>query len=79
MYIGSLAEIVQLLSVHSPVEGPTDIGAEQSDFDVIHFVDHRVLLFVSPEHFIAEEVRTYLDHGEKDCDGAKDSFGGCDA
>ena len=53
-----LAEIVQLLSVHSPVEGPTDIGAEQSDLDVIRFVDHRVLLCVSPENLPAYEERT---------------------
>ena len=34
---------------------------------------------MSPEHPITEEERTYLDHGEKDGDGAKDSFGGHDA
>ena len=43
-----LAEVPQLLSVHPPVEGPTDIGAEQSDLDVIRFVDYRVLAAREP-------------------------------
>ena len=38
------AEVVKCLPIHSPVESSTDIGTEQSEFDVILFVDHRILV-----------------------------------
>ena len=38
-----LAEVVQFLPIHSPVEGSTDIGAAQPEFDVFLFIDHRIL------------------------------------
>ena len=38
-----LTEVVQFLSVHSPVKRSTDISAGQPELDVIHLVGHRVL------------------------------------
>ena len=38
-----LTEIIEFLSIHPPVEGSADIGAAQPEFDVILFVDHRIL------------------------------------
>ena len=43
-----LAEVVQLLSIHSPVEGFADIGTGQPEFDVILFIGHRVLNMCEP-------------------------------
>jgi len=37
-------EVVQLLPLQSPVEDFADFSAGQSKFDVIHLVDHRVLV-----------------------------------
>jgi len=37
------AEVIQALSAHSPVEGSTDVGAEQSKIDIFQLVKHRVL------------------------------------
>ena len=39
-----LAEVVEFLSIHSPIKGLTDTGTEQSELDVILFVDHRILV-----------------------------------
>ena len=36
-------------------------------------------LCVNLEHLIAEEEKTYLYHGEKHANGAKNSLGWCDA
>ena len=38
-----LAEVVQLLSIHSPVKGSTGISTGQPELDAILFVGHRVL------------------------------------
>ena len=38
-----VVEIVQLLPVQSPLEGRTDVGAGQPEFDVVHLVGHLVL------------------------------------
>jgi len=38
-----LAEVVQLLSIHSPVKGSTYISTGQPEPDVTLFVGHRVL------------------------------------
>ena len=43
-----LVEVVQFLSTHSPFKSSTDIGTGQSEFDVIHFVSHRVLVMCEP-------------------------------
>jgi len=43
-----LTEIVQLLPIHSPVEGFTDISTGQPELDVVLFVDHRVLTMCEP-------------------------------
>jgi len=43
-----LIEIFQFLSIHPPVEGSADVGAEQPEFDVIQFVNHRVLAMCEP-------------------------------
>ena len=38
-----LTEFIRPSPVHSPVEGPTNVGAGQPEIDIVHFVDHRVL------------------------------------
>ena len=43
-----LAEVVHPLSIHSPVKGCTNIGAEQPELDVILFIDHRILPMCEP-------------------------------
>jgi len=50
-----LAEIVHLLSIHSPGEGSTDLGAEQPKIDIIPFVDHCVLAVCEPDVFRRRE------------------------
>jgi len=44
----SLVEVVHRLSVHSPVEGSTDIGTRQSEINVVLFIDYRVLVLCEP-------------------------------
>ena len=70
-----LTEVVEFLSIHSPVEGSTDIGTEYPKLDVIQFVNHGVLTMVNPGYLIAAEEETYPDRGEKDADGAKNACG----
>ena len=43
-----LAEVVHLLSIHSPVQGRTNIGAEQPELDEIFFVGHGILPMCEP-------------------------------
>jgi len=43
-----LAEIIQPLSIHSPIEGFTDISTGQPELDVVLFTDHRVLVMCEP-------------------------------
>ena len=43
-----LAKVVHLLSIHSPVQGCTNIGAEQPELDVIFFVGHGILPICEP-------------------------------
>jgi len=50
-----LVEVVHLLSIHSPGEGPTDIGAEQPEIDIIAFVNHCVLAMCEPDVFRRRE------------------------
>ena len=73
-----LTELFQPPSFHSPLEGSTDFGTEQSDFDVIQFVGHRVLT-VCELHLITEEEGTYSDHCEEDAGGAENGLGWGDA
>ena len=46
-----LVEVVQLLSVRSPLEGSTDMGAEQPEFDVILVIGPCVLALCEPGAF----------------------------
>ena len=43
-----LAEVVQLLFTYPTFEGFADTRAEQSEFNVVLFVDHRVLVMCEP-------------------------------
>ena len=43
-----LAEVVRLLSIHSPVEGFTDISTGKPKFDVVLLIGHRVLTMCEP-------------------------------
>lgn len=38
-----LTEVVQLLSVHPPLEHPADVGAGQPELDILLFVNHQIL------------------------------------
>jgi len=38
-----VAEVAQRLPLQSPVQGGTDVGAGQPEFDVISLVDNRIL------------------------------------
>ena len=62
------------LAIHSPVKGSTDVSARQSEFDVIHFVGHRVLAVCELEMPHSRRGRN-PDHCEKNADGAKDGLG----
>ena len=42
---------VHLLSVHSPVEGSTDIDTEQPELNIVSFIDHCVLAMCEPRAF----------------------------
>ena len=72
-----VVEIIQLLPFQSPVQSGTDLGADQSEFDVVLLVD-QVILGVSQFGFDAAESQvTYPDYGKDNDDGAKYSLGWC--
>ena len=76
-----VVEVVQPLPGQSPVEGSTNIGAGQPEFDVIRLVYHRVLhaFRFSFQSISADEKETHPGHCEDDADGAKNNLGGRDA
>ena len=74
-----LAEVVQFLPVHSPIKSSTDIGTGQPELDIILFIDHCVLAMCESRSSHRGKEKMYLDHCEKDANGAEDSLGWCDA
>ena len=73
-------ELIELLSVHPPAKRSTDISAFQSKFNVVQFVDRRIL--ATCKHGtsgLSSRGETYPDHCEEDTDGAKNGLGWCDA
>jgi hypothetical protein len=69
-----LAEIVQFLFAHPPFEGFADISTEQPEFDVVLFVDHRVLTMCEPSISHRRREGTHPDHGEENGDGTKGGY-----
>jgi len=54
-----LTEVLQFLSIHSPVKRSTDIGAAQPEFNILMFVHHRILDTREPEarrHRIGRDI-----------------------
>ena len=72
-----VAKIIQPLPVQSTVEGGADFSAGQSEFDVIHLVDHRVLVVSQSvcNRSTKYQKETDSDDCEDNTDGAKNSFG----
>ena len=72
-------ELIQFLSVHSPIKGSTYVRTGQTKFDVVLFVGHRILAICEHGTFGPGREKTYLDHGEQDGDGAENGLGWGDA
>lgn len=69
-----LGEVVQFLSIHTPVKATTDAGAAQPELNVIPVVDRRVLDTVNPKFVVADE-ETYSDHLHEGTGGTNYSLG----
>ena len=74
-----LTEIAHSPSIHPSIECSTYIRACQTEFDIVQFVNHRVLAACEYRKLDPGRGRTYPDHGEQDTDGAKNSLRWCDA
>ena len=77
-FVHRLAELAHSPPVHPPIKRSTYIRTGKTEFDVVQFVDHRVLATYKHGTFGPGRRRTYPDHGEQDADGAKNSLGWCE-
>ena len=69
-----LVEVPRSFSVQSPVKDSTGISAGQPKFDVVHFVNHRVLRTLTSNR-PTRTRGTHSDVCEENTDGAKNGLG----